>query len=167
MILYEEIYKKAVVLFDDPKITKAFEENKIAFCKFMYGYFNTASLYRPTVIGRIISDRTEPVGQMEIFKGNGLSNVFKLSITIPENSIIRYTLDGVEVSAKYNKEESSVELGETPYSDEEFAVEYYFPGCINGDFSVIPADDLTLKDIEDKTKNILARLTVISWAEAT
>lgn len=62
MILYEEIYKKAVVLFDDPKITKAFEENKIEFCKFMYGYFSNASIDRPIIIGKITSDRTDPIG---------------------------------------------------------------------------------------------------------
>ena len=77
MILFEEIYNKAVVLFDDPKITTAYEENKIAFCKHMYSFFNNVSIYEPVIIGQILSDITNPIGQMEIFDADGKTNKFE------------------------------------------------------------------------------------------
>ena len=84
MILFEEIYNKAVVLFDDPKITTAYEENKIAFCKHMYGFFNNVSMYEPVIIGQILSDVTNPIGQMEIFDSDGVTNKFEVEMNIPE-----------------------------------------------------------------------------------
>ena len=82
MILFEEIYNKAVVLFDDPKITTAYEENKIAFCKHMYGFFNNVSIYEPVIIGQILSDVTNPIGQMEIFESNGTSSEFNVEMNM-------------------------------------------------------------------------------------
>ena len=90
MILFEEIYNKAVVLFDDPKITTAYEENKITFCKHMYSFFNNVSIYEPVIIGQILSDVTNPIGQMEIFDADGMSSEFNVEMDIPENSIIMF-----------------------------------------------------------------------------
>jgi hypothetical protein len=38
MILFKEIYRKAIKLFDDPDIQKAYDENEIRFEKLMYDY---------------------------------------------------------------------------------------------------------------------------------
>lgn len=104
MILFEEIYNKAVVLFDDPKITLAYEENKIAFCKHMYSFFNNASIYEPVIIGQILSDITEPKGEMEFFETDGNTILYDVSLNVPEHSLINFYADGNKVNATYNSD---------------------------------------------------------------
>ena len=167
MILFEEIYNKAVVLFDDPKITTAYEENKIAFCKHMYGFFNNVSIYEPVIIGQILSDVTNPIGQMEIFDANGSSSTFNIEMDIPENSIIMFYADGNICNGTYDAANKTVSFdGEILGTGKEYGLEYYYPGSYNGNFSVISGDSLVTDDIEQKVKNILARLLVIAWAES-
>ena len=167
MILFEEIYNKAVVLFDDPKITTAYEENKIAFCKHMYGFFNNVSIYEPVIIGQILSDVTNPIGQMEIFDADGASSEFDVTMNIPKNAIIMFYADGNICSGTYDAEHSTVTFdGEILPAGKEYGLEYYYPGSYNGDFSSISNDSLVINDIEQKVKNILARLLVIAWAES-
>lgn len=167
MILFEEIYNKAVVLFDDPKITTAYEENKIAFCKHMYSFFNNVSIYEPVIIGQILSDVTNPVGQMEIFDANGTSSEFSVVMDIPENSIIMFYADGEVCDGTYDAENKKVIFsGEALATGKEYGLEYYYPGSYNGNFSAISQDALVTDDIEHKVKNILARLLVIAWAES-
>ena len=167
MILFEEIYNKAVVLFDDPKITTAYEENKIAFCKHMYGFFNNVSIYEPVIIGQILSDVTNPIGQMEIFDGDGTTKQFKVEMNIPANSILMFYSDGCVSSGTYDAETSTVTFeGDILPEGKEYGLEYYYPGSYNGDFSVVSSNSNVVKDIEQKVKNILARLLVIAWAES-
>lgn len=167
MILFEEIYNKAVVLFDDPKITTAYEENKIAFCKHMYGFFNNVSIYEPVIIGQILSDITNPIGQMEIFESNGTSSEFNVEMDIPENSIIMFYADGNICNGTYNAEDKKVTFEENTLKEvKEYGLEYYYPGSYNGNFSSISNDDFVTNDIEQKVKNILARLLVIAWGES-
>ena len=167
MILFEEIYNKAVVLFDDPKITTAYEENKIAFCKHMYSFFNNVSIYEPVIIGQILSNITNPQGQMEIFDGDGNTVDFEVTMDIPENSIIMYYADGNIISGTYDEVAKTVTFeGDPLIKGKQYGIEYYYPGSYNGDFSVISSDKLVTQDIEHKVKNILARLLVIAWAES-
>lgn len=167
MILFEEIYNKAVVLFDDPKVTTAYEENKIAFCKHMYSFFNNVSIYEPVIIGQILSNITNPEGQMEIFESDGQSAEFNIEMTIPDNSIVMYYADGNIISGSYNMETKRVKFdGDVLPKGKEYGIEYYYPGSYNGDFSAISNDKLVTQDIEHKVKNILARLLVIAWAES-
>ena len=167
MILFEEIYNKAVVLFDDPKITTAYEENKIAFCKHMYGFFNNVSIYEPVIIGQILSDVTNPIGQMEIFDADGTSSEFEVEMDIPDNSIVMFYADGNICNGTYDSQDKKVTFdGNILEKGKEYGLEYYYPGSYNGDFLSISNDHLVINDIEQKVKNILARLLVIAWAES-
>ena len=167
MILFEEIYNKAVVLFDDPKITTAYEENKIAFCKHMYGFFNNVSIYEPVIIGQILSDVTNPIGQMELFDADGITSKFSVEMNIPENSILMFYADGNICEGAYDAENKTVIFDvEALEIGKEYGLEYYYPGSYNGSFASISSDKMIIDDIEQKVKNILARLLVISWAES-
>lgn len=167
MILFEEIYNKAVVLFDDPKITTAYEENKIAFCKHMYGFFNNVSIYEPVIIGQILSDVTNPIGQMEIFDSDGTTTEFKVEMQIPDGSIIMFYANGEVSNGVYNRESNTVKFdGNALEEGQEYGLEYYYPGSYNGDFTNISSNNGVVNDIEQKVKNILARLLVIAWAES-
>lgn len=164
MILFEEIYNKAFSLFDDPKITKAYETNKIVFCKYMYSFFNNISIYEPVIIGQILSDITEPKGEMEVIEADGINSTYTLSLEIPENSQINFRENGEIVSAVYK--DGNVIFPNVLNAGEEYSIEYYFAGCYNQDFSQITNNASVAKNIEKKVKDILARLLVIAWSES-
>lgn len=164
MILFEEIYNKAFSLFDDPKITKAYETNKIVFCKYMYSFFNNISIYEPVIIGQILSDITEPKGEMEVIEADGINSTYTLSLEIPENSQINFRENGEIVSAVYK--DGNVTFPNILNTGEEYSIEYYFAGCYNQDFSQITNNASVAKNIEKKVKDILARLLVIAWSES-
>ena len=41
-ILFSDVYRKAIALFDDPRITTAYETNPLQFNKIMYTYLQNA-----------------------------------------------------------------------------------------------------------------------------
>ena len=166
MILFEEIYGKAFVLFDDPKITQAYETNKIAFCKYMYSFFNNISIYEPVIVGQILSDITPPKGEMEVFTANNDSSEFALQMKIPDNSQVIAMANGELQQATYDSNTQKIKFNKTITKDSECSVEYYFAGAFNGDFSAISGDSSVSRNIEQKVKNILARLLVIAWSES-
>lgn len=86
-ILFSDIYTKAIALFDDPKITIAYQTNIIQFDKLMYTYLqNAISMFNnPVSIGMRLATYNEPVGTMEIFEGDGETSTF----TLDENFEIR------------------------------------------------------------------------------
>lgn len=166
MILFEEIYNKAFVLFDDPKITQAYQTNKITFCKYMYSFFNNISIYEPVIIGQILADVTPPKGEMEVFVVDNDGSEFTLSIDIPDNAQIITMVNGEEKHATYDLNTHTIKFDEVVSKNSECSVEYYFAGAFNGDFSVISENMTVSKNIEVKVKNILARLLVIAWSES-
>ena len=86
---------------------------------------------------------------------------------IPENSIIMFYADGNICNGIYDTQDKTVIFeGEILETGKEYGLEYYYPGSYNGDFSAISGDSLVTDDIEQKVKNILARLLVIAWAES-
>ena len=68
-ISFNEIYTKAIALFDDPKITKAYNTNQIQFKKLMYTFLqNAIALFtNPVSIGTSLVNYAPPFGKMEIF----------------------------------------------------------------------------------------------------
>lgn len=167
MILFEDIYNRAVVLFDDPKITSAYQLNKIVFCKYMYGYLQNVAIFEPIFIGQQLSANTiSPKGELELIDGDGEHNSFTLQINIPEHSIIRLTEAGEDApSASYDPANNTVTFPHVLGPGEEYGVEYYFPGAYDVDFSSMFVKDIGL-DVTQRVIKILARLLVTAWAES-
>ena len=166
MILFEEIYNRALVLFDDPKITSAYELNKIAFCKYMYGYLQNVAIFEPIIIGQMLSSNIKnPKGQMEVIDADGINNSFTLTIDIPENSVLSFTEAGESVNAIYNALDNTVEFPDVLPVGQEYSVEYYFPGAYNIDFTTMFKPEVAA-DVNERVIKILARLVVTAWAES-
>ena len=83
-ILFSEIYTKAVALFDDPQITKAYQFNRVLFEKKMYTYLQNAlaMFNNPLIISTKLSNHNLPEGVMETFEGNGETQDFEISFNI-------------------------------------------------------------------------------------
>ena len=166
MIDFNEIYTQAVVLFDDPDIKEAYDNNKIMFAKIMYPYLlsSYSNFQNPSIIGMQLSDMQEPDGKQELFKANGIDKKFISEIPYKDNSLYCYYENGKRVNGTYDYNENIVEF-ENILSDGDYIFERYFPGCFNTNLN-ITNNTAWNKDIRSKTINILARLLLISWANS-
>ena len=103
-ILFSDIYKKAIALFDDPKITRAYETNQLQFYKLMYTYLqNAIAMFdNPLSVSLRLSNYKEPNGTMEVFDGDGVNKVFTLDpdFEILNNSVYYYIEGEAVVQAK-------------------------------------------------------------------
>lgn len=172
-ISFQDIYTRAVALFDDPKITYAYETNKIRFNKTMWPFLQNAisAFAQPTMIAFWNADYTEPSGTMEIFieetdtTTSELMTTFELDadFEIIEGSIYQYTADGESVIGYLNTTDRTVTFPETIEEGAEFSIEQYFPGCFNQDsIDVLPVSQASvLRQVE----GILAHRLVLTWAE--
>lgn len=93
-ILFSDVYRKAIALFDDPRITTAYETNPLQFNKIMYTYLqNAISMFNnPLSVSLRLSQYKEPKGIMQVFEGDGKNNKFELDpeFEIQDNSIYNY-----------------------------------------------------------------------------
>lgn len=166
-ILFSEIYTKAFGLFDDPKITAAFQTNKVQFYKIMYTYLQNAiaQFSTPSEIAYKLSNYKEPKGTMDKFVSDGVKTSYDLDedFEIMENSAYIYTEGELQTSGKI--ENRVITFNDLLPVGQEYSVEQYYIGEIICDFSGIIVDEGGDSFVKQKVTNILARLLVESWAE--
>ena len=171
VISFKDIYTKAIGLFDDPKITAAYNSNLIQFYKLMYVYLqNSISLFNnPLSVMKLISNFEEPTGQMEIFEADGISKEFELDseFQIKENSSYEYIANGERVSAKFNKDTRTVIFDEVLPIGQQYSFEQYSSGKIECDLGDNGLSTMVQINILNCIKDILARLLVKTWGENT
>ena len=169
-ILFSDIYTKAIALFDDPKITRAYATNKIQFHKIMYTYLQNAiaMFTNPSSIGMRLSAYNEPVGTMEVFEGDGKTNVFRIdeNFELMDNSIYAFIENNTMVTGHLSKENRTVEFPDVLPKGQQYAFEQYYVGEFLDNFGGLnrntgAGNALIIGQIKD----ILARLLVKAWAE--
>ena len=170
IIPFQDIYAKAIGLFDDPKITAAYNSNLMQFYKLMYVYLqNSISLFNnPLSVVELIADFKEPSGQMEVFESDGENKTFVLdeAFKIEDNSIYMYIANGEKVEAQLNKEQRTVTFSQPLKSGEQYSIEQYSVGNFVCDFSNLVLTKIRQLNIINNIKDILARLLVKSWGES-
>lgn len=167
MILFKDIYNKAIPLFDDPDIQRAYFENTIRWQKLMFPYLESGvSLFtNPTKISFLLVDQDAPEGKMEIFEGND-TNTFLLSSTPKEGADFSCTIQGkIDYLATYDPVTNSVTFSKKVLQGEKCSVEWYFGGKFNTDFQSAQTAYVSADVISTKVKEILARALVLNWAE--
>lgn len=168
-INFLEIYTKAISLFDDPKITRAYEVSKVQFCKLMYGYLqNAISLFsNPAYIGFLLASYSAPQGQMEVFDADGENNSFTLdpSFVFIEGSIYQFMECSNHVKGTLDIETRTITFPDVMPLGETYSFEQYFPGDFTQDFSGLTSDGYSPQYVANQIQGILARLLVICWAE--
>ena len=169
-ILFSDIYTKAIALFDDPKITVAYQTNIIQFDKIMYTYLqNAISMFNnPVSVGMRLSMYNEPVGTMEIFEGDGENSPFVLDdeFEIKPNSEYCYIEGDIMVKGKLDIENRTVAFPDVLEEGQQYAFEQYYVGEFLDEFKDLnkntrAGNSLIIGEIKD----ILARLLVRAWAE--
>ena len=169
-ILFSDIYTKAIALFDDPKITVAYQTNIIQFDKIMYTYLqNAISMFNnPVSVGMRLSMYNEPVGTMEIFEGDGENSTFVLDdkFEIKPNSEYCYIEGDIMVKGKLDIENRTVTFPDILEEGQQYAFEQYYVGEFLDEFKDLNKNTRSGNSlIIGEIKDILARLLVRAWAE--
>lgn len=170
-ILFCDIYSKAIALFNDPKITKAYETNTVQFDKLMYTFLqdSIAIFTNPSLIAMKLQNYKEPKGTMEIFDGDGESNSFELSesFEILDNSKYVYIENQSIVEGTLDKELRTITFPDVLPEGQQYAFEQYYVGEFTDNFGgtnrMVPGID---KLVKEEVKDILARLLVKTWSES-
>lgn len=167
-ILFSDIYTKAIALFDDPKITKAYKTNQVQFYKLMYTYLQNAiaMFTNPASIGMRLASYNEPSGVMETFDATGETTTFTVTFDIKDGSIYSFIEGEVYVNGTFDAANGTVTFPDVLKEGQQYAIEQYYPGEFTGSFSGLNmnttnGDKLVVNEIKD----ILARLLVKAWAE--
>jgi len=170
MIWFNEIYKQAVSLFDDPDITEAYDTNKIRFAKLMYPYLETAIPFftNPSIIGQLLSDYESPKGITEIIVSDGKNSTYTLSFIPknPDDSLFEFIADGKIINGVYDKETNSVTFDTLITEGKEYSFESYYVGKFTSDFEITSNKALN-SQIYTQVLGILAHLLVKTWGENT
>ena len=152
MILFKEIYGKAITLFDDPDIQRAYYEDTVEWEKTMLPYLeNYAVLFTK--------------GVLETFDGNG-SDSYVLSQPAPENADFSFRIDGeIDQLATYNAETHTVTFSKEVPEGTQCSAEWYYCGSFDSDFSAAASTTTSASMIRASVVDILARALVLNWAE--
>lgn len=166
MLEFKTIYNKAINLFDDPIIQKAYVEDTVRWEKLMYPYLeNGVVLFNsPTKIAYLLTNQTSPDGSIQIFEGNGTAT-YELSTTPKAGSDFSFIINGLyDYMAQYDESTNSVTFSKPVSVGSKCSVEWYYPGCFNTDFAKAATPTAPADVIAFKVKEILSRALVLNWA---
>ena len=169
-ILFSDIYEKAIALFDDPKITVAYQTNIIQFDKLMYTYLQNAitMFHNPASIALKLASYNEPSGVMQVWVSDGANSTLKLddAFEIKENSEYLFIEGELTVEGVLNKDSRTVTFPDVLPEGKEYAFEQYYVGEFLDTFTnfnkKVPGSDTM---VQNTIKDILARLLVRAWGE--
>lgn len=166
MILNKDIYERAINLIDDPDINEYYATNIIDFQKTMYPFLQNgvSVLTAPPSVCALLAQQEPPEGTTEIIAGTGEATY---SLTMPyinSADVAAYINGEVDKGAVYNSAQNSITFSTNVDAGTECSVEFYFAGAFNGDFSEVNGK-FPLNYLEERLKDLLARVTVISWAD--
>lgn len=166
MLEFKTIYNKAINLFDDPVILKAYTEDTVRWEKLMYPYLaNGVTLFNtPTKIAYLLIDQTLPDGDIQIFEGTG-SATYSLSTTPLPDSDFSFIINGMyDYGATYDANNNQVIFSKNVPLGSRCSVEWYYPGCFNTDFTKAASPTAPVAVIAYKATEILCRALVLNWA---
>lgn len=169
-ILFSDIYEKAIALFDDPKITVAYQTNIIQFDKLMYTYLQNAitMFHNPASIALKLASYNEPSGVMQVWVSDGANSTLKLddAFEIKENSEYLFIEGELTVEGILDKDSRTVTFPDVLPKGKEYAFEQYYVGEFLDTFTnfnkKVPGSDAM---VQNTIKDILARLLVRAWGE--
>lgn len=171
-ILFNDIYTKAIALFDDPKITQAYNTNMIQFQKIMYSYFQNAVMMfnNPLIITSKLININPPKGVMQTFESDGQNNIFTLddNFELLDNSYYVFTEGELFITkgVNLNKENRTITFPDILPEGQEYSIEQYFPGEFLDEFKNFNTNTNKINGVViESVKNILARLLIKCWAE--
>lgn len=166
MILFEDIFNRAVNLFDDPDIQRAYELNPVEFSKIMRPYLiNGLGMFaNPTTVAARLSNYTEAEGKLEVFEGDG-GNTYELSTVPVENAVMSFFIGKTpDPLAQFDAVTNKVTFSQSVPVGTTCTAEWYFAGEFLADFAGF-SSNISPLFIATRTKDILAHCLLLGWAE--
>jgi hypothetical protein len=166
LILFNEIFARAVNLFDDPDINYAYVNNKVSFSKLMRPYLinGISKFTNPFAISSLLNQQTTEAGQLEVFEGTGVDTYSTTIIPLPDSDISFLINGKTDYGAIYNEEENEVIFSRTVEEGSVCSIEWYYAGAFSANFdNVFPS--VSFNNILERVKDILAHCLLLAWAE--
>ena len=166
MILFNDIFERAIRMFDDPDIRYAYVFDKAKFARRMREYLiNGMQLFKsPTSVVYKLAQQSSPSGGQEEITGETGSS-FVLTATPDPNSLFTYRINKDFVIGKYDSETNTVTLPVEVGVNDVVIIDWYFAGAYTADFSSCLRGDFPIGPIMDSIQAILAKGIVCMWDE--
>lgn len=174
MIQFSDIYERTVNLIDDPDINRAYLTNTIEFQKIMYNFLINGLSYftNPTKVSDALAQYDKPTGETEVGACETGKQTYKVDIDIPEDAEVVFYIDvpnkkgalvKQQAEATYNATDKTVTFITEVKDGEQYEIEWYKAGAFTADF--VNAGKAIGSSMTKRVEEILARTTVIAWAE--
>lgn len=165
-LTFKSIYEKAINLFDDPIIQRAYVEDTVRWERMMYPHLENGvnQFSNPTKIAYLLVDQKLPIGQVEVFEGNGTA-VYNTGADFTPEADADFSF---RIGTQYDRS-ATYENGVVTFSREvpvgsKCEVRWYSAGQFNTDFREAASATTSASVIAYKVRDILARALVVSWA---
>lgn len=166
MILFSEIFDRAVNLFDDPDIRRDYVLDPAGFQQEMRPFLING-LHKwtsPTEITDRLAVYSDPVGKVEIIDGEDI-DTYALASHPVENSAVSYRICGKPVRGEYDPETNTVKIERPVLETEKLIVTWYYAGAFEADFKGVFRGDFNMRAMLEKVKNILAYGVLSAWGD--
>ncbi len=169
MILFRDIYERAIKLFDDPDILEKYENDQAGFEQIMYKFLmlgkDKCSL--PSAIADRLCEFIEPEGLEESFEGDG-GDTYVLEEPVPNGGVgvdFSFKVGEEEIKGIYNSSDNSITFSRKINKNETCVVTWFFAGVFTSDFKGCFRSDFNMKRISNQLITILAYAIVSVWAD--
>ena len=135
-LTFKSIYEKAINLFDDPIIQRAYVEDTVRWERLMYPHLENGinQFSNPTKIAYLLVDQKLPSGQVEVFDGNGTA-VYNVSADfVPEEGAEFSFRIGTQYDHAAKYENGVVTFSREVPTGSKCGVEWYSPCQFITDF---------------------------------
>lgn len=166
MILFSEIFDRAVNLFDDPDIRRDYVLDPAGFQQEMRPFLING-LHKwtsPTEITDRLAVYSDAVGKVEIIDGED-TDTYVLASRPVENSAFSYRICGKPVKGEYDPETHTVKIERPVLETEKLVVAWYYAGAFEADFKGVFRGDFNMRAMLGKVKNILAYGVLSAWGD--
>lgn len=166
MILFTEVFKRAVNLFDDPDIRQNYYLDPVSFQKQMLPFLLNGkdTITSPTILADELVSVSDPQGFQEEFEGTG-EKTYHLSTEPIDGSAFSYKINGKSTSGLYNKETNEVTFSQAVKEGDKCTVTWFYAGAFTSEFNVGLRGDFPREVFLERLKEILAHKTLETWAE--
>lgn len=166
MIYFDDIFERAIKLFDDPDISRNYYYDPANYQSIMSGFLMIGrnKFTHPTAVTDKLSEIDGPEGKEEIIDGTG-TDTYVLESQPKPHSGFTFRINGEIVQGTYDAEASAVTFERAVNEGETCSVAWFYAGAFTADFSTCFRADFSMSVIMDKIINILAYAILSSWGD--
>lgn len=170
MILFSDIFDRAIMLYDDPDLNYFYQADPVAFQKVMLRYLLNGKdrFSSPIEVACHLANYSGLVSAIDELEGNGTTEVAVDPDFIPaDNCVFSFKINGEpDPEAIYDSEARKVVFSEVVPVGTPCSIEYCYAGAFTDNFVwSYSAQYLSSKVINERVIDILAHCLLLAWVE--